>query len=69
MSSSQWADGVFPVGSINYASGNVGIGKSSPLAKLDVGGNIIADTPTASNHVATKNYVDGRLSSLCTAMG
>ena len=39
-------------------SGNVGIGTAAPGAKLEVSGNIIANTPTASNHVATKGYVD-----------
>ncbi|MCK5472305.1 hypothetical protein KAI54_03920 [Candidatus Gracilibacteria bacterium] len=39
-------------------SGNVGIGTTNPGVKLEVDGNIIADTPTANNHVATKGYVD-----------
>jgi hypothetical protein len=43
---------------IYYTKGNVGIGTTSPTAKLQVAGNIIASDPTAANHVATKNYVD-----------
>lgn len=43
---------------MNANSGNVGIGTLSPTAKLHVSWNIIASTPTASNHVATKGYVD-----------
>ena len=39
-------------------AGNVGIGTVAPAAKLEVIGNIIAATPTAGNHVATKAYVD-----------
>lgn len=39
-------------------SGNVGIGTTSPGTKLEVNGNIIASTPTADGHVATKGYVD-----------
>ena len=45
-------------------TGNVGIGTFGVAgAKLHVSGNIIADTPTASNHVATKAYVDAAISS------
>jgi len=43
-------------------SGNVGIGTVSPNAKLHVAGNIIASSPTADNHVATKGYVDTQVS-------
>lgn len=43
---------------IHYSNGNVGIGTSNPNAKLHVSGNIIASDPTASNHIATKRYVD-----------
>lgn len=42
----------------NYFSGNVGIGTPTPGAKLEVAGNIIANSPTAANQVATKGYVD-----------
>jgi hypothetical protein len=38
--------------------GNVGIGTITPGAELEVNGNIIASSPTADNHVATKGYVD-----------
>ena len=40
------------------ASGNVWVGTTSPGTKLEVNGNIIAATPTATNHVTTKAYVD-----------
>jgi len=40
------------------SSGNVGIGTTSPGAKLEVNGNIIAADPTANNHVATKGFVE-----------
>ena len=41
-------------------STGVGIGTASPTAELHVEGNIIASDPTAANHVATMNYVDGK---------
>ena len=43
---------------VQATTGNVGIGTINPTAKLEVNGNIIANTPTAANHVATKAYVD-----------
>ena len=42
-------------------TGNVGIWTASPSAKLQVNGTIIASTPTASNHLTTKAYVDGAI--------
>jgi len=38
--------------------GKVGIGTTSPQAKLEVSGNIIAARPTTADQVATKGYVD-----------
>jgi hypothetical protein len=45
----------------NPVNGYVGIGTTSPAAKLDVNGNIICSTPTANNHAATKAYVDDQI--------
>jgi len=42
---------------LNWA-GNVGIGTTAPGARLEVAGNIIAAPPTASNHVATRGWVE-----------
>ncbi|MFH1232602.1 MAG: hypothetical protein V1651_01905 [Patescibacteria group bacterium] len=43
--------------------GHVGIGSTTPTgANLVVNGTISALTPTANNHVATKGYVDARIS-------
>lgn len=50
--------------SINPNGGNVGIGTTTPGAALEVNGNAIVATPTASNHATTKAYVDGRPSPL-----
>lgn len=38
-------------------NGDVGIGATNPGAKLEVDGNIIASTPSADNHVATRGWV------------
>jgi hypothetical protein len=38
--------------------GRVGIGSTSPSVSLVVNGNVIAGTPTADGHLATKAYVD-----------
>lgn len=46
---------------IYRSSGNVGIGVTNPSVKLHVNGNIIANDPTDSNHVATKEYVDNKV--------
>lgn len=54
--SSKW--NYIPNGIAYTGANNVGIGTSTPTAKLEVNGNIIANTPTAANHVATKAYVD-----------
>lgn len=40
--------------------GNVGVGTTNPGAKVEVAGNVIAADPTASNHLATKAYVDAQ---------
>lgn len=39
-------------------NGKVGIGTTSPSVALEVLGNIIANEPSSTSHVATKNYVD-----------
>jgi microcystin-dependent protein len=52
-----WSDqpkGIKIIGS----TGNVGVGVSSPTAKLDVGGNVRCSDPTEATHAATKQYVD-----------
>ena len=46
--------------SVYYNDGFVGIGTGAavPGAELEVRGNVIANIPTADNHLATKAYVD-----------
>jgi hypothetical protein len=48
-------------------AGKVGIGTETPGAELEVAGNIIASSPIANNHVATKEYVDAASGSACPA--
>ena len=45
--------------------GNVGIGTTAPGARLHVEGNIIAAAPTASNHVATRGWVEAQAGGGC----
>ena len=52
-------DGSWHAG-ISLKNGNVGMGTSNPQAKLDVSGNIIADDPTADDHVATKGWIEAQ---------
>ena len=42
--------------------GDVGIGTTSPGSKLEVNGNVIANSPIDNNHLATKGYVDAHSS-------
>jgi len=43
---------------------NVGIRNAHPSVALDVSGNVIANDPTADNHLATKSYVDAQLANI-----
>jgi hypothetical protein len=45
-------------GTSAFMGGNVGIRTTNPSVALEVNGNIVASAPTASNHLATKAYVD-----------
>ncbi|MDD4406336.1 MAG: hypothetical protein PHO36_16430, partial [Parabacteroides sp.] len=51
-----------------YASGNIGVGNTTPGYKLDVSGTgrftgvVIVGTPSESTHAATKGYVDSMFS-------
>ncbi|MDD3263022.1 MAG: tail fiber domain-containing protein [Candidatus Absconditabacteria bacterium] len=45
---SQWNDSTTQAGAIYYNSGNVGIGTTTPGAKLDVNGNLKVKTPGSS---------------------
>lgn len=51
----------------HFMGGNVGIGTSTPVYKLDVAGTgqftqpVLVGTPTVSGHAATKNYVDSAI--------
>lgn len=59
LTAQKWNDLVAKVSWVfTDGSGNVGIWNESPNAKLEVTWNIIASTPTANSHVATKLYVD-----------
>lgn len=61
-STSQWNNGTGGV--ISYSGGNIGIGSATPVAALDVVGNVVASgtvsgaAPTTANHLTTKAYVD-----------
>jgi len=46
-----------------------GIGTDTPQAKLEVVGNVIADVPTANEHLATKAYVDASEGGLIAEAG
>ncbi len=48
------------IGDDVIVSGNVGIGTTSPQAKLHVNGNAIVSAPTINSHAATKEYVDSK---------
>jgi len=45
-------------GTLVVKSDKVGVGTTTPTAKLEINGNVIANTPTQNNHLTTKSYVD-----------
>ena len=52
--------GVFQANNLAVFNNNVGIGTTTPAARLHVEGNIIAHAPTATSHVATMGWVQAQ---------